>query len=70
MNKIAKDMRKVYQNTSTIDLIKLKGKKIRQLQKISGYNTYFAKKDRLRLIHMIDQIDAELECRALQIPLF
>jgi len=70
MNKIAKDMSKVYRNTSTIDLIKLKGRKLRQLQKIGGYNTYFAKKDRLRLAHMIDQIDAELECRALQKHLF
>jgi len=67
---ISKDMRKVYQGTSTIDLIKNKGKKVRQLQKISGYNTYFAKKDRARLIDMIDQIDAELEARAAQQPLF
>jgi len=70
MNKSAKDMSKVYRNTSTIDLIKNKGRKLRKLQNISGYNTYFAKKDRARLQHMIDQIDAELEARALLQPLF
>ena len=66
----AKDMAKVYAKTSTIDLIRNRAKKIRQLEKISGYNTYFAKKDRARLVHMIDQIEVELEARALQIPLF
>jgi len=66
----AKDMSKVYRNTPTIDLIKNKGRKLRRLQKISGYNTYFAKKDRARLQYLLDQIDVELEARALQQPLF
>jgi len=70
MNKTAKDMSKVYRNTSTIDLIKNKGKKLRQLHKAQEYNTYFAKKDRARLQHMIDQIDVELAARAAQEPLF
>ena len=70
MNKMAKDMAKVYFNTPTIDLIKNKGRKLRQLQSLSGYNGYFAKKDRARLQRLIDQIDAELACRAAQKPLF
>lgn len=70
MNKVAKDMAKVYRNMSTIDLIKNKGKKLRQLHQAQQYNTYFAKKDRIRLRKMIDQIDAELERRAAQLPPF
>jgi len=66
----AKDMYKVYSKTPTIDLIKNKGRKLRQLQKAEQYNSYFAKKDRARLRHMIDQIDAVLEARKLQLPLF
>lgn len=70
MNKIAKDMSKVYRNTPTIDLIKNKGRKMRKLMVAQQYNTYFAKKDRVRLQYQIDQIDAELACRAAQKPLF
>jgi len=66
----AKDMYKVYSKTSTIDLIRNRNKKIRKLQQISQYNTYWAKKDRDRLQHMIDQIEAVIEARKLQIPLF
>jgi len=64
MNKMAKDMSKVYRNTSTIDLIKNKGRKLRKLQQAEQYNTHFAKKDRARLRYLIDQIDAELASRA------
>lgn len=70
MNKLAKDMSKVYRNTSTIDLIKNKGRKMRKLLQAQQYNTYFAKKDRARLQYQIDQIEAELEARARQKPLF
>jgi len=70
MNKLAKDMSKVYRNTPTIDLIKNKGRKLRKLHQAEQYNTYFAKKDRARLRYQIDQIDAELACRAAQEPLF
>lgn len=70
MHKLAKDMSSVYRNTPTIDLIKNKGRKMRQLLQARQYNTYFAKKDRARLQYMIDQIDAELDARALQKPLF
>lgn len=66
----AKDMYKVYSKTSTIDLIKNKGRKLLQLQEVEQYNTYFAKKDRARLRELIDQIDAVLEARRLQDPLF
>jgi len=66
----AKDMYKVYSKTSTIDLIKNRNKKIRKLQQIRDYNTYWAKKDKKRLQHMIDQIEAVLEARKLQESLF
>jgi len=66
----AKDMYKVYSKTSTVDLIRNRNKKIRQLQGMSQYNTYWAKKDKKRLQHMIDQIEAVIEMRKLQQPLF
>jgi len=66
----AKDMSKVYRNTPTIDLIKNRGRKLRQLIKLNQLNGYWAKKDRARLNHMIDQIEVELEARKLQQPLF
>jgi len=70
MKNAAKDMSKVYRNTPTVDLIKNKGRKMRKLMQAQQYNTWFAKKDRARLQYQIDQIDAELESRALQKPLF
>lgn len=70
MNKLAKDMSKVYRNTPTIDLIKNRGRKMCKLMIARQYNTYFAKKDRARLEYQIHQIDVELEARALQKPLF
>jgi len=61
-----KDMSKVYFETSTMDLRKLRAHKVRMLEKVSGLNTYFAKRDREVLAHQIDQIDAVLESRLLQ----
>jgi len=66
----AKDMRKVYASTSTQDLIANKHKKQVELSKLHDFRSYWAKKDRARLAALIDQINAELEYRALRIPLF
>jgi len=66
----AKDMYRVYSKTSTVDLIKNRNKKIRELNKIRGLGGYWVKKDVLRLVHMIAQIDAVIESRRLQEPLF
>lgn len=68
--KTAKDMHKVYSGTSTVDLIKNKGRKLRKLHQLEQMDGYFVKKERIRLRHMIDQIDAVLEARAAQQPLF
>lgn len=68
--KTAKNMEKVYLNTSTVDLIRNKGKKQCQLLKIQKMRGYWANKERARLNHMIQQIDAVIESRALQKPLF
>jgi len=70
MKKPAKDMSKVYRSTSTADLIKNRNRKTVQLFRVSQLTGYWAKKDCARLAHMISQIDAELEARALQQPLF
>jgi len=70
MHKTAKDMSKVYEKTPTIELIRNKGRKQLQLQKALMMGGYWAKKECARLEHMIDQIDAELACRAAQKPLF
>jgi len=70
MSKVAKDMRKVYQNTSTADLIKNKHRKQVELAKLRDFRSYWAGKDRARCAALIDQINAELEARAAQIPLF
>jgi len=66
----AKDMYRVYSKTSTVDLIKNRNKKIRELNKIRGLGGYWVKKDVLRLVHMIAQIDAVIESRRLQERLF
>jgi len=66
----AKDMYRVYSKTSTVDLIKNRNKKIRELNKIRGLGGYWVKKDVLRLVHMIAQIDAVIESRRLQEHLF
>jgi len=65
----AKDMYKVYSRTSTIDLIKNRNRKLAQLHRLDGIRGYFTDKERNRLVHMIKQIDAVIEARALQIPL-
>jgi len=70
MNKIAKDMSKVYRNTPTINLIRNKGKKQLALMYARQQWGYFAKKETKRLEYQIAQIDAELACRAAQEPLF
>jgi len=70
MNKIAKDMSKVYRNSSTMDLIKNRRRKAYQLLQMKHETSYWAKKEQTRLVHMIDQIDAELDERALLQPLF
>jgi len=66
----AKDMYKVYAKTSTIDLMKNRSRKIAQLEKLKAIDGYWARKDIDRLAHMIHQIDAVIEARALQEPLF
>jgi len=70
MNKLAKDMSKVYRNASTADLIKNKHRKQAELYRLKNNYGYWVDKERKRLLHMIGQIDAELACRAAQKPLF
>jgi len=70
MNKPAKDMSKVYRNTSTIELIRNKGKKQLEISRAQKIPSYWAKKEVARLSHMIKQIDAELASRAAQKPIF
>jgi len=66
----SKDMYLVYSKTSTVDLLKNKFKKQRELAKLSGFQSYWAKKERARLMSMIDQITAVIQSRADQNPLF
>lgn len=66
----AKDMFRVYSKTSTADLIKNRNKKTVQLFRASSISGYWAKKECARLAHMISQIDAVIESRRLQEPLF
>lgn len=61
-----KDMSKVYLVKSTDDLKKLRRRKVYMLQKVSGINSYFARRDRDLLSHQMMQIDAVLESRKLQ----
>jgi len=70
MNKVAKDMAKVYLNTPTIDLLKNRSRKVVLLEKLRKVDGYLSRKEILRLEHMIDQIDAVLAARAAQEPLF
>lgn len=70
MNKVAKDMAKVYMNTPTIDLIRNKGRKELEVMRHERQGGYFARKEVQRLKHMIAQIDAELASRASAMPLF
>jgi len=66
----AKDMYKVYSKTSTIDLIKNCSRKKAQLWRLGDLNGYWVKKERARLQAMITQIEAVIESRKLQEPLF
>jgi len=70
MNKVAKDMSKVYRNTTTEDLVRNRLRKQVELYHAARLPTYWAKKEVARLQHMINQIDIELAARALQQPLF
>jgi len=65
-----RDMTKVYEKTSTIDLIKNRNNKMRKLQNLHHLGGYWVKKDRARLAHMIEQLDAVIAARAAQEPLF
>jgi len=70
MNKLAKDMSKVYFKTSTIDLIRNKGRKQLALYKAERAGGYFGRKEAERLRYQIAQIEAVLAERAAQTPLF
>jgi len=70
MKKLAKDMAKVYFKTPTIDLIKNKGRKQLALMKAERAGGYFGRKEAERLKYQIAQIDAVLEARGAQQPLF
>jgi len=70
VNKLAKDMSKVYRNTPTIDLIKNRGRKMLALMRAQQEWGYFAKKEVARLQYQIAQIDAEIAARDAQMPLF
>lgn len=64
MNKLTKDMRKVYAGFSTIDLIRLKmGKELRLMQAKQSKG-YFAKKEVKYWSEMIAKIDEELARRS------
>jgi len=64
MKKLTKDMQKVYAKFSTIDLIKLKGRKQLSLMQAQRYKGYFAEKEIQYWTEMIAQVDAELDRRA------
>jgi len=66
----AKDMYKVYSRTSTIDLIKNRNRKTVALFKLSTSHGYWAKKECARLAYLISQIDAVIQSRVDQSPLF
>jgi len=66
----AKDMYKVYSKTSTADLIKNRNRKTVQLFRLGKLDGYWVRKEKERLAHMISQIDAVIESRKLQEPLF
>jgi len=66
----AKDMYKVYSRTSTVDLIKNRNRKYIQWRNLTHERGYWAIKERNRLQHMINQIDAVIAAREAQQPLF
>jgi len=64
VKKLTKNMEKVYAKFSTIDLIKLKGRKQLRLMEAQRHKGYFAKKEIQYWTEMIAQVDAELTRRA------
>jgi len=66
----AKDMYKVYSRTSTEDLIKNRHKKLIAQYRLHDQHGYWAKKERARLQYLISQIDAVIQSRVDQSPLF
>jgi len=62
--KVAKDMKKVYAGTSTINLIRNRNIKTRQLMRVRYERGYWAKKECARLEFLRDQIDDEIRRRA------
>jgi len=60
----AKDMKKIYAKTATVDLIKNRNRKQWQIWQLYGLTGYWVDKERARLTHMIAQIDQEIERRA------
>jgi len=68
MHKLTKDMKKVYAGFSTIDLIKLRGRKQLRLLQAKKLKGYFAAKEVRYWTEMIAQIDREIERRSTQDP--
>jgi len=59
----------VYQLMPTDGLRKLRSKKVLLINKIANINSWYGKRDIARLNDQIVAIDAELECRKLQMKL-
>jgi len=64
MKNAAKDMQKIYAQTATVDLIKNRNKKTRELQRVRYERGYWARKECARLEYLRDQIDDEIRRRA------
>ena len=67
---MARNMQYYYRTQTTKDLRVARSKKLGQLQRLVGQNSYFAKQDRNRLTRQIEWIEIELESRDLQQALF
>jgi len=65
-----KEVSQIYKKMTEFELRKLRSKKVLEIAKIRKFYTYFGKRDIQRLAFQITRIDAELECRRLQEPLF
>jgi len=69
--KNTRDMMKVYENKSTMQLLILRSKKSNLLVSLMKWEgAYWARKEIARNEHYINQIDAVLAARALQEPTF
>jgi len=66
----SRNMSNVYWGMTDKELRVLRSKKVLKLDKIGGYNSWFARRDRETLAGQIMQIDAVLEARAAQQNLF